>query len=95
MRWRIVRAPDRWALVESLMKEPYARKPLELFITAERSSKTRAVPAFVRIDAVAHQHDGVLDVTGNLVAVRDRPRPPLPVKWRLCITQGAGTMTSG
>jgi hypothetical protein len=95
MKWRIVRAPDRWALVEALMKEPYARKPLELFITGERSSTRRAVPAFVTIDAVAHGQDGVLDVTGNLVAVRDRRRPPLPVKWRLWTTHGTGTMASG
>lgn len=95
MVWRIVQAPERWALVAALLEEPGARPGLEFFVVPRRASRSRARPAFVVVDAISHVDGGVIDIVGSLVRLRDQPCEAVSVRCRVWTTTRQGEMTTG
>jgi hypothetical protein len=92
MTWRVIRSPDRWAIVASLLEPPARRPGLEFCVVRPRSTIARSFPVHVVPHRLGHLSPDVLEIDGTLIAVRDRESSTVTVRCRISAVTGQGRM---
>ena len=94
-RFRVLRTPDRWEIVQALLATPANRSGLEFWIRRPRDSIHRAFPVFLVIHSLAHRAPGHFELEGFVVRTRTQAHQPRHATCDFAVTSALGEMFIG